>query len=88
MSDVVRIQASEAEVIVHGFAPEEYGGEKITNVGRGRITLVSDTGERIVLEPGESGVLRRPKGAYRMACPECGLHTGVHETWCPLWEPY
>jgi hypothetical protein len=63
-------------------------GTAIMNVGRGRIILVSDLGERLVIEPGESGRVQLPPGAYRLACPDCGLHTGVHETWCPLWEPY
>lgn len=79
--------ASEGRLVITGIQKSGLS-EKITNVGTGRITLVSDSGERVVLEPGESGRLQLPKGAYRLACPECGLHTGVHETWCQHWQPY
>lgn len=75
------------DVTITGVAPSLLL-EQVTNVGRGRVTLVSATGERLVLEPGESGRLQLPKGAFRLACPDCGLHTGAHETWCPAWEPY
>ena len=51
------------------------------------MVLVGANGERVVLEPGESGVIKEGV-VYRVACNDCGLADGSHETWCPLWKPY
>jgi len=53
---------------------------QIQNTGRGRIVLIGQDGSRIVIEPGQVGVI--PKGPHWFACPDCGMHTGQHEAGC------
>jgi hypothetical protein len=85
LSPGVRISDPTPGLTLVGMTPSP---GKIHNTGRGRIVLIGEDGSRVIIEPGETGEMALPSGGWRIACPDCGLHTGQHETWCPLWQPY
>lgn len=59
----------------------------IHNSGKLALRFVRPGFPDLVLKPGKSAFI--DKGvAYRLACNDCGLSDGSHETWCPLWQPY
>lgn len=77
--------AGEHGLVISGWT--NTGSTPITNSGREPIRLIQPDGASLILKPGET--VRLTSGiAYRVACNDCSLFDGSHETWCPLWEPY
>lgn len=56
---------------------------KIQNTGTGRIVLVGQAGDRLVLEPGDTLEFDVESASYRVACNQCGEANGKHLRWCP-----
>ena len=92
MTSTVTGQVEVTGVVKTGTGRGSVETEGFTNIGPGVLRIaMADGGPDLVLRPGEcSGPLAIGKDGRlgRVRCNECGIATGEHHTWCPLWRPY